>query len=133
MSAGRQPYIRISIFIKRKPGTSSEEFHTHWSGVHADVVRSLPGYLHLCKRYTQFHALPEYQDQEKVMGLPVLPFDGIVEIWIESVDKYVRHVSQEDIVKALAADEQQFMTREDAFIMVGYETLEIGEPVPGFA
>ncbi|OQU93608.1 EthD domain-containing protein [Cladophialophora immunda] len=81
----------------------------------------------------QFHALPEYQNQEKVMGLPVLPFDGIVEVWIESVDKYVRHVSQEDIVKALAADEQQFMTREDAFIMVGYETLEIGEPVPGFA
>ncbi|KIX98877.1 uncharacterized protein Z520_05338 [Fonsecaea multimorphosa CBS 102226] len=161
MSAGRQPYIRVSIFIKRKPGTSSEEFHAHWSGIHADVVRSLPGYLQLCKRYTQariisllrpqkderrapanlgflggieqFHALPEYQNQEKVMGLPVLPFDGIVEIWIESVDNYVQHVSQENIVNALAADEQKFTNREDAFIMIGYETLEIGEPVPGFA
>ncbi|OAP63654.1 hypothetical protein AYL99_02881 [Fonsecaea erecta] len=154
MSARRQPYIRVSIFVKRKPGTSSEEFHAHWSGVHADVVRNLPGYLQICKRYTQarvhfsfkmatkpptnvsaeqFHALPEYQNQEKVMGLPVLPFDGIVEIWIEDVDKYVQHVSQEDIVKALSADEQKFTDREDACIMIGYETLEIGEPVPAFA
>lgn len=53
MSSGRQQYLRISMFAKRKEGVTSEQFHKHWQTIHADVVRALPGYLNICKRYVQ--------------------------------------------------------------------------------
>lgn len=36
------------------------------------------------------------------MGLEVLKYDGIVEIWIESIEGYVSHMSDADIIKTLA-------------------------------
>lgn len=51
--AGRQPYIRIQWFLKRKEGMSSEDFHEYWEKVHADFALSLPGFKQIAKRYTQ--------------------------------------------------------------------------------
>lgn len=35
------------------------------------------------------------------MGIPVLQFDGIVEIWVNGVDEYQRHMSRADIIEVL--------------------------------
>lgn len=55
-----------------------------------------------CCQTKKFHALPEFQEQDSIMGLEVLKYDGIVEIWIESIEGYVSHMSDADIIKTLA-------------------------------
>jgi hypothetical protein len=35
------------------------------------------------------------------MGLPVLKFDGIVEVWMECVDEYINYMKQKDILQDL--------------------------------
>lgn len=50
---GRQPYIRIQWFLKRKDGMTSEDFHEYWEKVHTDFALSLPGFKQIAKRYIQ--------------------------------------------------------------------------------
>lgn len=99
----------------------------------------------------QFHTIPRYQEKAAVLGLPILDFDGTAEMWVESVEDYAKHMSQKDLVEAIMSTSffySFFITyfpeltthpTEDganfmgggAHVMIGYETLVLGEPVPG--
>jgi len=109
---------------------SSEDFHEYWEKVHADFALSLPGFKQIAKRYTQFHTIPQYQEKAAILGLPILDFDGTAEMWVESVEDYAKHMNQKDIVEAVMKDGANFMGG-GAHVMIGYETLVLGEPVPG--
>jgi EthD domain len=70
--AGRQPYIRIQWFLKRKDGMSSEDFHEYWEKVHADFALSLPGFKQIAKRYIQVsHILDSKFIDSALMGIDV--------------------------------------------------------------
>ena len=49
----RQPYIRISLFLKRKEDMTPEAFHEWWETTHADFALKIPGFKQIAKRYTQ--------------------------------------------------------------------------------
>lgn len=72
-------------------------------------------------------------------------------MWVESVEDYAKHMNQKDIVEAVMSnlsshslpftrllrlilhdseDGAKFMGA-GAHVMIGYETLVLGEPVPG--
>ena len=72
-------------------------------------------------------------------------------MWVESVEDYAKHMNQKDIVEAVMSNFSfhsllitQFLKLtihpsedganfggEGAHVMIGYETLVLGEPVPG--
>lgn len=100
----------------------------------------------------QFHTIPQYQEKAAILGLPTLDFDGTAEMWIESVEDYAKHMNQKDIIEAVMSEssppvfchqgqivELIIRPSEDganfmgagAHVMIGYETLVLGEPVPG--
>lgn len=39
-----------------------------------------------------------------MIGLPILDFDGTAEMWVESVEQYAAHMSQEEIVQAIMSE-----------------------------
>lgn len=45
-------YVRISILVKRKPGISEQEFHSHWANIHGPLVGPLL-IKHGIVKYTQ--------------------------------------------------------------------------------
>ncbi len=72
---GKQDRLGKAIFVlKRKPGTSPEEFHKHWLEVHGPLALKLP---HL-RRYVQCHTLPSAY----AAGEPI--YDGVAQLWFEN-------------------------------------------------
>jgi len=49
----REKYLKVSFFIKKKPGLSDEDFHSHWEGVHKDLPQRVPEFMKIVKRYQQ--------------------------------------------------------------------------------
>ncbi|GAB3691154.1 EthD family reductase [Corynebacterium nasicanis] len=64
--------IKIVAVISKKPELSREEFLRHWNDDHPAYVRRLPG----IRRYRQNPAI----DHPKSW-----PFDGMAELWFDSV------------------------------------------------
>lgn len=102
--------IKAITCIKRKPGLSVTDFQAYWRGNHAEVVKGLPG----IRRYIQSHALPGgYRKGELV-------YDGIAEIWIDSVDT-LRAWAGSAAYGAVQQDEENFIDREKMLLILTQE------------
>ena len=111
--------IKAITCIKRKPGMGVEDFQAYWRGKHADVVTKLPNIF----RYVQSHALlGGYRKGE-------LPYDGIAEIWVESVD-VLRAWAGCAEYQAVEWDEKQFIDRSKTALILTLEHVIKDGPSP---
>jgi uncharacterized protein (TIGR02118 family) len=70
------------ICLRRRPELSPEAFRQHWRDIHAPLVAKHAATLGI-KRYVQVYAL----DTAPTGGRPE-GFDGIGEVWVESVEAF---------------------------------------------
>ena len=111
--------IKAITCIKRKPGMGVEDFQAHWRGHHAEVVKGLPN-MH---RYIQSHALlGGYRKGD-------LPWDGIAEIWVDSVD-VMRAWAGSEALAAIERDEESFIDRPSMALILTREHVIKDGPVP---
>lgn len=120
--------IRISYLMRRLPHLSLEEFQTYWSQKHpqaapADAFPTLG-----VKRYVQ--VLPIESDARNLVIGPrtglVEPFDGIAELWVESVNALERDWSTEkarEYIEIFFKDEQNFIDWSRSTILVSNENV----------
>ena len=87
---------RIS-FIRRKPDMSEEEFFQHWSGPHADIVRQMPGV-----RGLRFGRVKSWNPEEA-------RWDGVGELWFDSVDAALKAFATEPFASMLTEDRKKFI------------------------
>lgn len=79
---------KLTFCLRRRPDLSRQEFQRYWLETHADLVAERAAALRI-RRYVQSHT--EDLDglhramQRRNGGAPE-PFDGIVEIWVDSID-----------------------------------------------
>jgi uncharacterized protein (TIGR02118 family) len=64
--------VKVVAVIRRKPGHDRAEFLRHWQQEHPAYVRALPG----LRRYVQNPAVEGYR---------TWPYDGVAELWFDSV------------------------------------------------
>lgn len=71
-------------------------------------------------KYSQFHADDVFKAK---MGahLPFAQFDGAAEMWAKSYDDLMAVFTNEEYLKIVVPDEQTFLKREEALMLVGYE------------
>ena len=94
--------IKVIVAIVRKPGMSPEAFHTHWRTQHARLVASSNAAKRYIRRYIQAHTvLSEY-----AAGEPA--FDGIAELWFDSIEDRDRFYSDPEYLATIKPDESQF-------------------------
>ena len=79
---------KLVFCLRRRPDLTREAFQSYWLDQHADLVVERSGPLRI-RRYGQSHTedrpgLPAAR-QARNGGSPE-PFDGIVEIWVDSID-----------------------------------------------
>ncbi|WP_326566185.1 EthD domain-containing protein [Amycolatopsis rhabdoformis] len=70
-------------FLTRRADFTPEQFSEYWTNVHAPLVMSVPGVRKHAIRYVQQHntgLVPE--------GVPAAPYDGVVEVWFESMETF---------------------------------------------
>ena len=120
--------IKISYLMRRLPHLSLEEFQSYWSEKHPqcapeDWISTLG-----VKRYVQVLPL-ETEARNLVIGPRtglVEPFDGIAELYVESIESIESKWSTEKVkeyIEIFFKDEQKFVDWSRSTILVSNENI----------
>ncbi len=104
--------IKLTFALIRRPGLTREAFLAYWHDHHAPLVARVREDLAI-RRYVQLHSLPA-EDSEPLRqsrGAPE-PFDGVAQLWWESLEACAEAAASERgraAARALLADERTFI------------------------
>jgi uncharacterized protein (TIGR02118 family) len=106
--------VKVVAVIRRKPGLDRSGFLRHWQQDHPAYVRRLPG----LRRYVQNPAVEGYR---------TWPYDGVAELWFDSV-RDVAAAFDSPEATALREHEENFIGEMQWFLA---DEREVSlEPVP---
>ena len=89
--------IRRVSFIRRRAGMTADEFHAHWLGPHADIVRRIPGLRGL--RFNRvLNCVPSGAG-----------WDGVGETWFDSIADADAAFGAEPFKTLLTEDRPKFI------------------------
>ncbi|KAJ7749714.1 hypothetical protein B0H16DRAFT_1551135 [Mycena metata] len=108
-SSFRTDRVRLAILVKRKPGTSKEEFSRYWAEVHGPLFASLPIAKSSIMKYEQAHANTAALQSLQAAGLKALEGDGMVIFEAESYEKIIEVMRSDDYQKIVIPDAEKFM------------------------
>ncbi|PTB40105.1 uncharacterized protein TrAFT101_004855 [Trichoderma asperellum] len=117
--------FKLTMFIKRKPGLSEEEFHSYWTEKHPAVVNEWLA-KHGVVTYVQFHTPSEIREQCKEVGTGlgsdnVVGYDGYVELTVRSIDALKNAFSDPFYKSYVQPDEATFIDPISSYRTFGYE------------
>jgi uncharacterized protein (TIGR02118 family) len=104
--------IRLVFCLRKRDDLSREEFQAYWRDHHAPLVRSHAAALGI-RRYVQLHSVDDAISLA-VAGArnPPEPFDGVAELWFDSLEALAATGGTEEARAAgaaLLADEATFI------------------------
>jgi uncharacterized protein (TIGR02118 family) len=125
--------IKLVFCLRRAAGMSREEFQRYWLETHAPLVRERAEALSV-RRYVQLHSVPD-EISLLVAGdrNPPEPFDGVAELWFDSLEAIGANGAREDARTAgqeLLADERRFIDLERSPFFFADEHVVVGEAAP---
>jgi uncharacterized protein (TIGR02118 family) len=92
---------RISL-VARKPGMTLEEFECHWTGPHIEIVRQMQGL-----RGIRLNLIRHVEGERD--------WDGIGELWFDSVEDAQAAFAAEPVCSLLAEDRPKFLGRAQIY------------------
>ncbi len=114
--------IRRITLVRRREDVSPEEFRRHWLEVHAPLARGLEG-------------LRGYRINLVVDGPEDLGWDGIGELWFDSVEAATAAFAVEPLAQRIEDDVATFVAERRAFFVEEHLVLpgvvRSGEPGAG--
>jgi hypothetical protein len=102
-------YLKISLFLKKLDTITDDQFHAHWKGQHVDLALQNNTFNSKTRKYNQVHITPELRKEAAVFGIPVMEYDGIAEVWVDSMEDWMKVVSDPDFVKVIAGEFSFFL------------------------
>jgi uncharacterized protein (TIGR02118 family) len=116
--------VKLVFILRRRAELSREEFQRYWLQQHAPLVRSLADVLGI-RRYVQLHTLPdEMHALLRASRNAPEPFDGVAELWFDSLEAIGASVSTDDgraASIALLEDERRFIDHERSPLWLAQE------------
>lgn len=105
--------IRLTFALRRRPELSLEAFQEYWKTTHAPLVAAHAGALGI-RRYVQVHTLedPANAAMAKRRGHMEEPFDGVAELWFDSLGALAAAGSTDagsEAAGTLVEDEDRFI------------------------
>lgn len=122
--------LKMTFCLRRASHLSWAEFSEYWSDVHAPLVRANAGLLGI-RRYVQVRTLEEPWLQDGLRarngGAPAA-YDGVAEVWVDSIEDLRRPSSEEGRAAAalLLEDEKKFIDLPSSPMFVGEELVIVG-------
>jgi uncharacterized protein (TIGR02118 family) len=105
--------IRLISLLRRKPGTTHDEFLAYWRGTHGPLIASSSAARYV-RRYEQLPAA--WPDPGS--GAPEPDWDGVTVQEFDSIDAFWAHTAEDDF-SAMQADIARFLdTGRIAWILV---------------
>jgi len=113
--------IRLSFCLRRHHGVSIEEFHRYWLDEHGPLVLCRAAALGI-RRYVQGHALAgELAHELRKQRGTSEGFDGIADVWFDSLSAMLRAAASPEgraALRALLADEKRFIDLASSSVFV---------------
>jgi uncharacterized protein (TIGR02118 family) len=97
--------IKLSILMVRRPDTTYEAFLHHWANTHAETIASQSAAKRYIRRYVQDHLAAEGTASATA-------FDGIAEVWFDSMDDAKAFFASDDYRSRIIPDEEVFLDRQ---------------------
>ncbi|TPX08007.1 uncharacterized protein E0L32_010338 [Thyridium curvatum] len=119
-------YVKISIFLRKLPHITDEYFHAYWANNHIIPALANKLFVEKVRRYNQHHITPELREQIQATGVPALDYDGVAEVWVDSLEDWKAISQDKDFIKAILPDEDHFLLKPNTF-QIGYDNLVIGD------
>jgi uncharacterized protein (TIGR02118 family) len=124
--------IKLVFMVRRREGITREEFQRYWKEEHAELVQRHAGLLRI-RRYVQTHARDTALDDALAgsRGSEPRQYDGVAELWWDSIDDLVQTATSEEgqtAQQALLEDERRFIDLANSPIWLGEEIAVIGAP-----
>ncbi len=98
--------VKASVLIKRKQGMSSADFHRYWKEKHGPLALGVTDFIRHIRRYAQSHQLPP--EALRSLSRTVSQYDGIVELWADSVEELERAFDSPGYKNIIQPDESNF-------------------------
>ena len=116
--------IKLTFCLKRLPHLSHAEFCDYWRNSHGPLVEARKDVLRI-RRYVQVHSLnpDERLAIQDARGAPQA-FDGVAELWFDSLDDLNAYREDRAIAKAgreLLEDEKTFIDLARSPLWLGTE------------
>ncbi len=108
--------IKFSILLRRRPGTTHQEFVDYHRTNHAPLFMSLPVVQQHVRRYAQQHTI-----DATMPGLPPTTIDGITELWFDDVDSIAAVFTADSYLETIRPDEAKFLDLEHCEFIVSDE------------
>lgn len=121
--------IKLVFTIRRREGMTRDEFQRYWRNEHARLVEDHAEALRI-RRYVQTHARDTDADDALAAARGSEPrrYDGVAELWWDSVEDLLEASSSEEgqaAANALLEDERRFIDLPSSPIWLGEENVVI--------
>lgn len=131
--ASQKPALKVSMFVRKLPTISDEQFHAHWKGQHVDIAKKSVAFIKSARKYNQVtpfpcsaewtnirtyiyfyfnlqpakstrqvHITPELRAEVEALGAKTLDYDGIAEIWVDSIEDWKQIVSDPEFISTVS-------------------------------
>ncbi len=108
--------LKFTIILRRKSGTTHDQFVAHHRNVHAALFSALPEVKQYVRRYVQVHATGE-----TLPGLPDSQIDGATEIWFDDLAGLAGVFASENYLRTIRPDEESFLDLHACEFLLGME------------
>jgi uncharacterized protein (TIGR02118 family) len=124
--------IKLTFVIRRKPDVEVAEFHRYWREEHAQLVATHAKALRV-RRYVQSHRIETPINTALAASREITsePYDGIAELWWDSIEDVVAVMGEEAGLAASTAlleDEARFIDLPASAIWFNEEYEVLAEP-----
>lgn len=113
--------IKGIALVVQKAGMPNDEFHRYWREVHGPIALRISA----LRRYVQSHRLAT-----PVPGFEQVPYDGVAEVWFDTLEGLTGMPQNPEYVNGAQADEPNFIdTSKLAFLATEEKVIIEGPPV----
>ena len=123
--------IKLVFCLRRLPRLTVSEFHRYWLENHAELVRRHASTLRI-RRYIQNHTFSDadFSPVIAARGGQIDPFDGVAELWWDSVEDLREAISTPEgqiAGQALLRDERTFIDLPNSpLFFVNEHSIKVG-------
>jgi uncharacterized protein (TIGR02118 family) len=117
---GDRRMIKLFAFLKRKRELSREDFFRYWRDVHAPLLIEDEEFMRHARRYVLNLAVSGE-------GVPVMTFsdfDGVAEVWFDSLDELLAAVRSPGYEETSASSTGRFVDRGSAIRLAAEESVQ---------
>ena len=108
--------IKMTILLRRKAGTSHDDFVAHHRNNHAPLFVSMPEVEKFVRRYVQCHSTGD-----QLPGLPDNHIDGSTELWFDDLAGLAGVFQSRNYMTTIRPDEEKFLDLHACEFLVGAE------------